>query len=51
MVQSNESRMIRSNFDRRSPKLPVETAFNNHPAPATATPIALAATECGANTT
>jgi hypothetical protein len=50
-VQSSNKTMIRSNFDRRNPSLPVATVLTSHPIPAITAPLALAATECGAKMT
>ena len=50
-LQISDNRITRSNRDRLSPKLPVRITLINHPMPARATPIALAATECGAEMT
>jgi len=47
-VQSSDKMIIRSNFERRSPKFPVLTVLITQPIPAIATPMTLAATECGA---
>jgi hypothetical protein len=44
-VQSSESRIMKSNFERLSPRLRVLSVLINHPNPATPTPMALAATE------
>ena len=51
MVQTSRHRMMRSNFVRRRPKWRLLAVRNNHPKPAMPIAIALAATECGANTT
>jgi hypothetical protein len=43
--------MIKSNLDRLKPRLPVLMVLRIHPIAASATPMALAATECGAKMT
>jgi hypothetical protein len=44
-LQTSDNKMTRSNCDRRKPRLPVLKVLSNQPIPASATPIALAATE------
>jgi len=50
-LQRIDNKMTRSNFELRRPGLPVRMVLITHPIPARATPIELAATECGAKIT
>jgi len=45
VVQSNDNRIIKSNFDRRTPSVPIAIDLMSQQTAATTIPIVLAATE------